>query len=666
MRKLVGVALAAAAILVLLLIILSAAKQAPAPSQESNSSEPLSLGIYTSEISDSGNNTVAVMQLFATGGEGGKAFAYCSDAPIADSALILQDPAVPGVPSELPAQLARALSQCGFSYDIVNPKDALTWENALIIAPTGALPQSLANESATLAGRNLRLVVVESLPGRTIGENGTIGQQGGQAADYEHVALEPSRENDAVPAVVEAALASSKAVLVEIGRGSNLTVAIPLAAMQNTTYCRVFFLSNSTCRFSDSGKIEKPKGTLRANATALSGENADFEFSLGSQEGGRRLKLYAVDYAGREEVAQEEVADGVVSSGWAGRFSLLLSKEGGNTVWLIDQFGRRHASAYVDVQGFSAQLASRSGSRLEFRTAFGGEPLTGALSAWIDNGEKRQLYSSNGTLVVWASPAPGVRTLHLSYRGMEIEKQVAFGESPLGNYLRLLVPALLFLLAIFLLLRARSRVKYMITFPEFAIGGREEIAVGWKDIADAWKLADKKLGSHSLMASPEEIGKCLAKSIGERGGAGAKIGSVGLQSLQRALHKLAASGKLLESEGMFIPSQYSGGFSAGQNRALRLVHDLLLERGVAFVKKKAVPAKKLGLEIAVFDGQKSVLAGIGRERRIVVFESEQELAAFKKSLEKTGEEAVRIKISEKNGKVAFAVAERKRLESLLR
>lgn len=668
MRKLVGVALAAAAILVLLLIIPPAANPAAAKqaaAREGGLPAPFSLGIYSSEISDSGNGTVAVLQMFATGGSDEKVFAYCSDLPLADSILILDHPAVPGMPYGFPAQIARAVEKCGFSYNVVAPKDALSWENAIIMAPTGAFPQSLGNESARMEDRNLRLIVAESLPGRTVSQNGTIGRQEQPPADYERVEIAPSQESAAISGMAEASLASRKAAPVEvIGRGGNLTAAIPVGSGQAIGYCRIYQFSNSSCRFSDSGKITKPKGALHAKAVALAGEDVDFEFSLGNQEGGRRLVLYAVDYSGRNEAARKEVADGVVSSGWAGRFSLKLAGEGRHTIWLVDQFGRRHASAFVDVQGFSAELSKRSGNRLEFIAAFGGEPLTGTVVAWIDNGEKKQFRSNNGTLAIWASPAPGMRTLHLSYLGIELEKRVVFEESQLGNYLRLLVPSLLFLLAIFLLLRAGSRVKYRITFPEFAQGGREEIAVGKADLALAWKCADAKLGAHGLMASPDEIGKCLAKSLEKTGAV--KAGAISSQSLQRALGKLASEGVFLESEGMFIPAKEAGGFSAGQHRCLRLAHDLLLEQGVRFARKKVVPAKKLGLEIAVFTDEKSVLAGIGRLRRIVLFVSESQLASFRKSLCRTSEEAVRVKIAEQNGKVVFTVAERHALEAALR
>lgn len=669
MRKLLGVALVAIAILVLLLIIIFTANptaQRQAPAQEGKPSEPFALGIYTSEISDSGNGTAAVLQMFATGGSDEKIFAHCSDRPIADSILILNHPAVPGISGGFPAQIGRAVEKCGFSYSVVAVKDALGWENAVIVAPTGALPQSFGNESARMEERNLRLVVAESLAGRMVSLNGTIMQQNATQANYERVAIAPSQESWAVEGIVESALAQGKSAQVEVQRrGGNLTAAIPIGGGQATAYCRIYQFSDSSCRFSDSGKMSKPRGALRAKAVALAGEEVDFEFSLGNQEDGRRLKLYAVDYAGRTEVARKEVADGVVSSGWAGRFSLLLSREGGHTIWLVDQFGRRHASAFVEVRGFSAELSKKSGSRLEFRAEFGGEPLTGTVSAWIDNGEKKQFYSNNGTLAIWASPAPGERAVHLSYLGIGIEKQVVFGESPLGNYLRLLVPAILFLLAIFLLLRAGGKVKYRITFPEFASGGREEIPVGKEDILLAWKCADGMLGSHGLAATPEEIGKCLAKNLGKISGAGANAWAISARSVQRALAKLAADGVFLESDGIFIPAKEAGGFTAGQHRSLRLAHDLLLERGVLFARKKIIPAKKLGLEITIFTEEKSVLGKIGKCRRVVLFASESELAIFKKSLEQAGEEAVRIRIAEQNGKVVFAVAERHALDAIL-
>ncbi len=698
MRKIAWVALAAAAILVLLLIILPAANPAApmqAPAQDGKPSEPFSLGIYAAEISDSGNGTAAVLQMFATGGSDEKVFARCSDRPIADSILILDHPAVPGISGSLPQQLAVSVERCGFSYDIVKIEDALTWKDAVLIAPTGALPAGLLGKGPEMAERNLRLIVVESLPGRIIGKNGTIAQapQGASATrpgerqpapDFESIALSPSQEKGAALQSAQAALAGKDADEVGIGsRGKELSVAVPMKGGQQNAYCRIYQFSNSSCRFSDTGKIVKPNGRLYAKAEALSGENVDFEFSLGKQEGGRRLKLYAVDYAGRKEVGRKEVADGIVASGWAGRFTLRLTGEGRHSVWLVDQFGRRHASATLDVRGFSASLVKQGNSRLEFSTLFGGMPLDGDVEAWIDNGAKMKFHSDNGTLAIWASPAPGSRIVHLSYRGMEVESKIIFGESQFGNYLRLLVPALLFLLAVFLLLRSKDKVKYRITFPHFAHGGRETVEAGAGDLVEAWREADRKLGGHCLPASCGEIGKCLPHILGMkrgkmRGGApggkaaGQIIGSADEEaafsqsSMRRALLELSAQGLFAESDGFFIPAKYCGGFSAWENRALRLVHDVLLENGLPFSKKRAVAVRGIGLEIAIFGGNGSVLAGIGRERRIVVFEDAHALSEFRKTLAMPTEESVAIKLAEQNGKAEFVIATRKGIESALR
>jgi|GEM_PF-914831 len=679
MRRLVGVALLSLLVLILVLLIPPAVKNSANAqggadlADASANKERLSFGLYSSEISDRGNGSAAVLQAFATGEGEGEAFGYCSDKPIPDAVLILKHPSVPGLSPELSQKIALAVEKCGFSYNIVSVQDALLWKDAVIIAPTGALPQSLENESARLSERNLRLVVVESLDGRVVDAKGGISQRNASiGADFESVAVAPSRENEAALLSAKATLAPSDARLEEIsGRGKEITIAIPAWAGMDEAYCRIYRFSNSSCRFSDSGKIEKPMGTLSGEPTALSGEEVEFEFSLGSQESGRRLLLYAVDYAGREEVGRKEVANGVVSGGWEGKFSLVLGREGGHTIWLVDQYGRRHASAFVEVRGFSAKLVGRGGNRLLFEAGFGGEPLTGPVLAWIDDGEKKQFYSSNGTLVVWASPSPGVRTLHLSYLGMETGQKIEFEESALGNYLRLLVPSLLFLLAVFLLLRANRKVKYRITFPEFVQDGLDEEMVLKEDFLRAWERADGKLGSHKLPAYSEEIGARLAEGIGNgrresgRGGnAGGEPRQIEPQSLLHALRALVKQGEFLESEGLFIPARHSGGFSAGQLRSLRLAHDLLLERGIAFTRKKIIPISRFGLEIAIFSGEKSALAGIGARRRIVLFESAEELAAFRRALG-YDRESVRIKLAEQNGKVSFAVATRRELEGAL-
>ena len=136
-------------------------------------------------------------------------------------------------------------------------------------------------------------------------------------------------------------------------------------------------------------------------------------------------------------------------------------------------------------------------------------------------------------------------------------------------------------------------------------------------------------------------------------------------SMVRLLRELAKQGKFAESNGAFMPCESQHGFSASELATLRLIHDLLLERGVRFERKRNIAVKGSHLELALFSGKKSVLGKIGRERRAVIFESGLQLEEFEKSLGGNSAEDIRIKLAHSNGKLVFAIASRAELNALL-
>jgi len=646
---------AVALLVLLLLLFLITQETGVGKASEKNETAALpSFGMRASEMASFGERNAAVLQLFLYPEKEGDVAVFCSDAPIQKNVLVLRHPPVPGIPSDMKARIEKSLARVGVSSREAGVEDALSSENSVIIAATGAVPASLLNASGSVAGKNSRVIVLETLDGKTIEESGRISNSNGTAA-FEIVSMAPNGEGQAADEIARKALFPYKAGIVEYSAKGDFTLAIATDA--NGTYCRAVLLGNCT-RFADSPLLLMPNGRLEGPKRVAAGKPAEFEFSLwGDSEVGRKLRFFAATYAEGEKTGSQEIAGGIIVPGWADRFALPFPKGGGNVVRITDQYGRLHASAYIDVLGLKVEKIYQSGSRRDFRLILGNEPLNGEVEVRIDEGQARKYIATNGTLIIYAAPEAGNRTLHFSSGGAQAKYTFFEEENGLFEaYFRYGLPALIFLLAIYFLLRAGRKVKYRITFPQFAKDCQDIVDVSCGELVDAWRKADLKFGGFCLAANPHEIADALAALKNEKGG-------IDSHSVLRALRQCVSSGSFSESEGTFAPSAHCREFWIGELRVMRLLHDIMLENGAKFSKGRRIPLGK-GQEFFIFGAGKGVLGGIGKRKRIVVFESADALGEFESGLDAPDKENMRVKIALDNGKISFIPAERKEIEAV--
>ena len=654
MRKLVWIALGALAALCFFLLIFGAEKTAVAAPVAANRSA--SFGIYSSEMADAGNGSAALLHFFLYPNERGNVTLLCQSRPLQRDVMLLSHPAAPGVNGTLSEKIRRELALCGMSARAANASAALAAKDAVIIAAGGAVPSALAEGSEALKGNNDRVVVVSLLPGRAIDGNGAISQLN-KSTGFEVLEMAPGGEGKAAADAARAVLYPDyQWKTASEGWEGEMTLVLPLNASE--AYCRAVYVEQGACRFADSGKLVKPAGKLVGPKSALAGQMAAFEFSVANgSEIGRKLRFQAIALLGRKEAGRKEIAGGEIKDGWASAFLMNFSEAGAHVVRVEDQFGRLHAAAYVEVLGLEITPVSHEGSRYEFAAKFGQRPVDGAVGVGLDGGEARQFYSSGGKLVVWAAPPAGKRTMNFEYGGLKSRWEFASeGGGLLDTYLKLGLPALAFLVAAYLMLRAGKKVKYTIVFPEFAEQKSAIRKISCEDVCRAYAEADERNGGHCLAVYPDEIAEQLARKMGLQ---------INAQSLKRLLMQLVLSNKFCESEGAYAPVGKMGGFSCGQLRAMRLLHDVMLERGMPFERKKIIRAKGSGIEIALFGGKESVLHKIGRLRRAVLFESMEDMEEFERSLMESGRENVRIKLALENGKLVLLPARRSELEAVL-
>ena len=554
----------------------------------------------------------------------------------------------------------------GFSSRAATLLDALSSENTLIISPAGAIPLPLLKNASALEAKNTRVLVLEALPGKSIDENGNIALQNASLPEnFELVRLLPQNEEGAVFETVGHALFLAGAESVRASSlPGNITLAVPLNA--STAYCRaVCEQGGGRYRFSDSGRLSSPPGSLAGPARLAAGQTGIYEFSLpDGSEVGRNLRFFAVAYLPEGESFRQEIAGGEIKQGWASRFQLNFSSGGRYVVRVIDQFARVHASAFVSVPALSVVPISAEGSRYEFLALLDDVKAEGAISAQLDNGAPKNYSLHEGRLVIWSAPSQGNHTFGFEFSGARAVYPFISEQSGMGalieTYLRFGVPAAIFVLAVFLLFRAGRRAKYSITFPEVAISDPAVVGISASEIVSAYFCADKKFGGFSLPCYPSEIAAELCR---EEGGRCAL--PINAHSVLRILRKLSSTGVFAEHEGAFIPRAKMGGFSARELLMLRIIHECMLERGLRFSRKSVITVKKGELELALFRGRESLLLGIGQACRAIIFESNEELEKFIDELAAPGFENNRIRLASDNDKIVFVVASRGSLGGIL-
>ena len=668
MRRVVGaIALLFIAFFLVLFIPFPNAPQQQAPGKAGAGAQA-AFGIRSAEIAGAGANAsqVAVLRLSLASDGARNMSAFCSPRPLQNNILLLSFPSAPGVNPSLLLKISAALLKSGLSSREAALPDALSSENALIISPAGAIPLPLLQNAPALESANSRVIVLEALPGKTIDENGSIAPLNTSLpTNFGLVRMSPSDDGSALAETVEHAmfLADSKYAHASALPG-NATLIVPVNS--SIAYCRaVCEQGNGRYRFSDSGRLSSPPGGLAGPAELAAGQQGIYEFSLpDGNEVGRHLRFFAAAYLPEGEISRQEIAGGEIRPGFASRFPLNFSRGGKYVVRVMDQFARVHASAFVSVPALSISPASADGSRYEFLALLDNVAADGPISARLDNGSPKNYSVHEGKLVVWSAPSPGNHAFTFEFSGSRAA--YAFTASPSGTgalidaYLRFGVPAAIFALAVFLLLRAGGRTKYSITFPESAPQDPGVVAISAGEIAYAYGRADKKFGGFSLPCYPQEIAAGLSCGMNGRGAL-----PINAHSVRCILRKLSSNGAFAEHEGAFIPSEKMGGFSARELLMLRTIHECMLERGLRFSRTPAITVKKRELELALFRGRASLLSGIGKACRAVVFESREELGEFIDGLAAPGFENSRIRLALDNDKVVFVVASRNGIGGIL-
>ncbi|MEM4554407.1 MAG: hypothetical protein QXT25_00975 [Candidatus Anstonellaceae archaeon] len=590
---------------------------------------------YGAEIADWGGQQVVLAHLLQ---EEGESWIECKDSPFPSKFVVLSSNQLPGISKDLAQMVQRQLERCGIQVLFAYPQEAAGMENAIVISASGALPLEIyqSNQSA-------KAVAIVALEGKAIDQYGKITSIEGNSG-FEVVKLHLGKEEEAVQEAVKKALLNENARMFS-GRVSIMDYPVNSTA----AYCRIVHVGEQ-CRMIDTGRLSSAPGRLMGPKEVVAGQPAQFELEL---ENERRAQLEAKIFAGRKQIGKQEVG---VAFGerWVGLFSANFSTSGPAIIKVEDQFGNLKAAAYLQVLGLSAKPLGMRGNRHEFELTFGGKPVEGAVFAWLDDGQKKQVYSSAGKVAVLANPSKPTQIINFEYQGAKAT--LDYRIEPKGfveRYVKYALPALALVVGAYLLLRANRKVKYRIVFPESAQLPPAMVSVGWNEVLQAYYEADRKNGGHCLAVYPEELAAALSAK---------KRSAIDQHSLHEVLEALVQKGKMCQYEQAYAPAKVLGKLTCGQLHALRILHDAMLEHGLKFSRKKNIVGN---LEIVLFEGKEKVLSVLGARRRAVLFESSKQKEEFFASLQQDKSDIL-IKIALQNGKLLILSPDKKEIGEVLK
>lgn len=600
------------------------------------------VSIKSSHIFDFSKNKILFLSILSNKNQ---TYFSCSDFPFTRKITILDYPVLPGIKDDIKEIVKKKLESCSFSVEISKKAK----EDSLIISLSGALPDQLVNQSVNYSKKAIVLSLFEN---KQINSDGTLQEinLSNFSSDFFFVNYSLKNYSESIEKIVFLALS--------YGKAQKLNSSEIFLESNQTAFCRVFYFEKDECRFFDSEKISSPEGHLIGPQELSADQIGEFEFIFGkTYEIGKELSLFAVLYEKEKEIARKNISSGIIFQGFSAKFDLKFEKPGDYFVFVVDQFARVHAKAYVKVSGLSARQISKSGNRYEYFLEFSQKPVDGKVKARINSGEWKNYTAKNGTLVIWAAPKEKNSTLWLEFNGAKTSLPIE-GESEnlFISYLRLYIPAILFLAIIFLLAGVSKKEKYVIYFPHVAKASGKILQIDKKEILQSCDLADKKIGGFGLALRLEEIASALLEITKN------KEGKANLYSVKKILENLKEEGLIIQSENYYFPKSFAKGFSEDEIRIFRILHDFLLERGIPFKKKRIIQLGNIILQ--VFQNKKEIFLS-KNYTTVLIFADEEKLEQFKQELEEFEKENIRLKIAISNGKLLLIVASKENLEKLM-
>ena len=524
------------------------------------------------------------------------------------------------------------LNEYGMNVEIVGRADARNVRDAILIVPTGAIPDYILNTIGSTGTFNTLIYI-----GKT-----DLKMASTLRKDYWYTQLDEGTKEKIIikeytldefmddPQLVqglkEELLENRWAVVSEQNKkfesfDGETGLFVPLS---ESGYLRLVYTAGPRKGVDNSGILVKEPVGIETDGQVYPWERAAVSFTLANTTG---KAFYTVEKGGVILLSEDL---GRIGAEKAFYYTYSFEDPGDYIIKVYDSSGML-ASTYIHVVSIDIERTESWDVRTVFSVNIDGEPLkSGDLYVSVNNEEAKRYPVIDGQASVPARLQGGDNVFRVQY--LEYKKTIVYAREqagPLETYIRWGPVILVIIIVVYVGASMRKRPTYTIKIEAAARQERNTMEVTRAEILDAIKYVEDRFGWENVPVTLNEIAYSIRKNITD----GADVLDGDLETILRELEKKG----FVERHGDYY--QLTGWGDVKKNVLMRVARDTLVKNGVAFKEKKE--GLDIGTAVVSTEYQPEL-----PKKLIMVFDGEEDKRRFMGSLK--GNERARLEVRRTN------------------
>ena len=587
---------------------------------------------------------------------------------------------------EFRAALQRELASYGGQVDEVSIEGTGELSRAVLIVPTGAFPQPLAESLPELLARGNAVIYLgrgadflldtdsSLVPANT--SNFSLGEYAGRQGSGSVLHVKKTLNSYASPQEAAHELAmlvlsagwetpgSSAQFSVPANFSNERMFVLPPADAREGQLIAIISSSSGNAVFSRS--VSSGTGTVLMPPAVFQDENMSVQAILNESYAEPVLLVMSLDASSPAGAKfTRKIGEASVRTAWFNSFSMKNELPPGDyVVSANDQFGRTHASCLLHVKNLSATVESADSRNFVFNISIDGKPVDAQMATVsAGNSDMSMDYPvSGGRMAVFAQLPKGEQFFRARIFGRELVVPYEGGkESALDIYIRYGIPGIIIAVVVILLFRSTPRQKYNIIVPDASEEKVRMVDASPAELLVVFEKANKDFGWSRVPLSVQEFRRAAQRHV-LRGGKGVVATD---SNITEVLDSLSASGKVSSWRGFYCPGAWiSRGKTAAGLGMRRMLRDGAIAKGAKFSEREmSVRSAAAQVKFILAPDGNPKLADIGAAiekakagKACIFFSDEKSMEEFRRSLPFSAENAP-VSIALRTGKLVLASPE---------
>ncbi|OIO21246.1 hypothetical protein AUJ17_02840 [Candidatus Micrarchaeota archaeon CG1_02_47_40] len=577
----------------------------------------------------------------------------------------------------LKKSLQKDLAQTGIPFLVIPAENAASLQNSIIIIPSGVFPRALYERLPKLLS-SANVLIYNGMP------LSYLLEADGSIAQNENASILPlpqkthgwetfeanssliyynSKTLDKLGGIGEAADDLARAIISQAwqeGNGSTIALANYSGVKTLFTsssiaqgYPRIYFEADARKGILDFPKASKFPGNLLHPTLVSSSRALELQIAINKSFSSSvflSLSLHAMLEG--TSVYVQKIGEANISRVWFRSVSLQSELPPGNyVIRLSDQYAQTHAASYLHVKEITVMEKDSVEGAYSFYFEEDGVPLNDVFAeVFLDNQTfaGRQPVSGGYLRINPKTDFSKTHIFHFDISGKRISIESTPSQSIFSFYAVYGIPAVLLVAGVYLLFR-RRRTPFSLIFPDAKKGGFLFVRMKKGQALQAIGRASRAFGKVPLGLYISDIRRELEKTLKGEG----KNIVLFDENVLEVLNSLKEEGKI-SNYGDFYMQKCT---DARKAALLRQVYEKLVAAGRRFRINKD-GGIICGQEEIRIHSQNSLPKLPKKGRLILVFENDEEIDSFRKSLLECEKEKLRFALAIRTKKAILTTSER--------